>query len=273
MANLFSGTLHASIYAKFRPNPPQDIIKSILSYLSHKVDRNEWRLAVDVGCGNGQCSKPLAKHFDRVYGFDTSSAQIGEAIRTNHSSNISFNVSPAETLPLESNCVQLLTACQAFHWFDFNRFYNEVNRVLVTNGVIALLGYTMPDISHNSFKNNNRIKNLVKNFYKSPSLLWSKKERQLVDEEYSSVKLPFADEIRSNKFETQITATAQELKGYLYSWSGYNTLYQTNQQNANQFIKSFDDEIKDIFGDKSFNEIDFTIHFNYFLVMARKSDN
>ncbi|CAG2160960.1 unnamed protein product [Oppiella nova] len=250
MANLFKDTLQSSYYAKFRPHPPKEIINAIKSYLSERIGASEWLCAVDVGCGNGQCTRPLAEHFQRVYGFDTSAAQIEAAVRLNTRDNISYDVSPAETLSIASTSVQLVTACQAFHWFDFNKFYTELNRILVPNGVIALLGYRMPDVSHPNFQNNNRIKNLIKSVYKNPALIWAKKERELVDEGYASVRLPFDDEMRSDAFEAQVDATAEEVRGYVLSWSGYNSLKQMDEQKANQFLDSYDEEIKSLFGDK-----------------------
>lgn len=92
MANLFRGSTHASVYAKFRPNPPKDLINTILKYLSEGISPDKWRLAVDVGCGSGQASQPVANHFTQVNGFDPSSAQINEAIRLNTFNNISYKV-------------------------------------------------------------------------------------------------------------------------------------------------------------------------------------
>ena len=37
----------------------------------------------------------------------------------------------AEKLPLASESVQLVTSCQACHWFDLPAFFKEVDRVLV----------------------------------------------------------------------------------------------------------------------------------------------
>lgn len=92
MAHLFRGSAHASVYAKFRPNPPKSLIDTILNYLGERIAPAEWRLAVDVGCGSGQASRPLAQHFASVRGFDTSAAQIKEAIASSDSQNISFDV-------------------------------------------------------------------------------------------------------------------------------------------------------------------------------------
>lgn len=92
MSHLFRGSAHAMAYAKFRPHPPKQLIDTVLNYLSERVPRAEWRTAVDVGCGTGQACQSLAAHFTSVLGFDTSSAQINEAIGGTQMPNISFRV-------------------------------------------------------------------------------------------------------------------------------------------------------------------------------------
>ena len=51
-------------------------------------------------------------------------------------------MSAAEEMPfLSSNSVDLVTCAQAIHWFDREKFYTEVKRVLNKNGVLAVIGY------------------------------------------------------------------------------------------------------------------------------------
>lgn len=62
---------------------------------------------------------------------------------------------PAEATSAEDNSVQLITAAEAFHWFDQVQFFNEARRVLCPGGVIALFGY----ITHRFNWERNPIKN------------------------------------------------------------------------------------------------------------------
>ena len=48
---------------------------------------------------------------------------------------------PSEILEFESESVDLVTTCQAIHWFDIPRFYKEVDRILRPQGVLAIYGY------------------------------------------------------------------------------------------------------------------------------------
>jgi SAM-dependent methyltransferase len=45
----------------------------------------------------------------------------------------------AESIPLPDGSVSLITAAQAFHWFDLERSRREFRRVLAPNGLVALI--------------------------------------------------------------------------------------------------------------------------------------
>ena len=40
-----------------------------------------------------------------------------------------------------------MTVAQAVHWFDTEKFYSEVDRVLRPSGCVAVLGYALPLIT------------------------------------------------------------------------------------------------------------------------------
>ena len=58
-------------------------------------------------------------------------------------------VGPSEILNYEEETVDLITVCQAVHWFDIPKFYQEVNRVLKPSGVLAIIGYHCPNVCEN----------------------------------------------------------------------------------------------------------------------------
>jgi len=55
-----------------------------------------------------------------------------------------FRVSSAENIPVADGSLQLITICEAAHWMDLPKVYNEARRVLVKNGVFAIIGYHLP---------------------------------------------------------------------------------------------------------------------------------
>ncbi len=83
---------HANAYAKFRPKLPKQVLDHVLNYLNECIDSKAWDIAVDVGCGSGQCTNALSPYFKQVYGFDVSPAQIKEALESQHPKNVNFNV-------------------------------------------------------------------------------------------------------------------------------------------------------------------------------------
>ncbi|KAM9334040.1 putative methyltransferase [Symphorus nematophorus] len=138
---LFEGKTHAAAYLQYRV-APHELISTIMGYMEKKPP-NQFKLAVDVGCGSGQGTILLAPYFTKVVGTDISPAQLEMAQTNNNPPNVSYRQSPAEDLPFASGEVDLVTAFTAAHWFDRLKFLQEADRVLRPGGCLALLSYTM----------------------------------------------------------------------------------------------------------------------------------
>uniref|UniRef100_UPI0037E70310 putative methyltransferase DDB_G0268948 n=1 Tax=Semicossyphus pulcher TaxID=241346 RepID=UPI0037E70310 len=138
---LFEGKDHAAAYLQYRV-APRELISRIMSYME-KGTPNQFKLAVDVGCGSGQGTILLAPYFTKVVGTDISLAQLEMALTQSNPPNISYRQSLAEELPFASGEVDLVTAMTAAHWFDRQKFLLEADRVLRPGGCLALLSYTM----------------------------------------------------------------------------------------------------------------------------------
>ena len=65
--------------------------------------------------------------FDRVIATDASEKQIANA--QSHEI-VEYRVAPAENSGIGSETLDLVMVAQALHWFDLDRFYGEVRRVL-----------------------------------------------------------------------------------------------------------------------------------------------
>ena len=143
---LFEGQEHAKLYAKYRPTYPNGVFEEIVKYCkSGGEEKLHLGLAVDVGCGSGQSTRPLCRYFRHVIGTDVSEEQIKSAIAQtgdSESAKISFHNGPGEDLSfLKDSSVDLITIAQALHWLNPDLFYSEVRRVLKPNGVFAAYGY------------------------------------------------------------------------------------------------------------------------------------
>ncbi|XP_030199200.1 putative methyltransferase DDB_G0268948 isoform X2 [Gadus morhua] len=145
---LFEGKEHAEAYLRFRVSPSDHLIQQVVDFVEKKKGR-PFDLALDVGCGSGQGSTLLAKHFASVVATDISPAQIEMAVAHASMPNVTYKLSTAEELPLAAGSVDLVTAMSAFHWFDRPRFLQEAHRVLKPHGCLALLNYTLDmELSH-----------------------------------------------------------------------------------------------------------------------------
>lgn len=279
-------------YSKFRPSVPQHVLDVVLQFLAQKIGTNEWRSAVDCGCGNGQGTNLVAKHFTKVNGFDLSAGQIEKANALKMSSNITYTVSdqarfgqsiditlivnqvsPSETLPtIPSNSVQLLTAFEAGHWFDLDKFFVEANRIVVDNGVVAFVGYHMPEPFEASKPDDKRLTELVSDAYWDSRITPYKNPKiKPVEEHYRNVKFPDNYEfVYRGNISNTYPAKAQDLIGFVRSWSLFEGLIGGNKEVAQKYITEFEENLKSIVGTDRLSEKDITVKFTYFIAMGRK---
>ncbi|KRR19391.1 class I SAM-dependent methyltransferase [Bradyrhizobium retamae] len=128
-------------YDKERPGYPISVVHEIagralsLPHASRRV--------VDVGCGTGIFTRMLADALDgsfEVRGLEPSSMMIRQATEATKSLRpIRFVQSTAETLPFSDRAIGVITAAGAAQLFNRMLFYAEALRVLVDNGLLAIL--------------------------------------------------------------------------------------------------------------------------------------
>lgn len=92
-------------------------------------------LAIDVGCGTGLSSQALLELADRVVGIDTSPAMVRAAPPQPRAR---YLVAAAEQIPLGGAVADLATVGAAFHWFDQERAFAELARVLRSGAGLAV---------------------------------------------------------------------------------------------------------------------------------------
>lgn len=192
----------ANVYAAFRPTYPNALYEFIFQQLKEK------KTAWDCATGNGQVAHYLANHFENVYATDISQQQLDQAIQKK---NIFYSLGPAERTSFPDHQFDLITVGQALHWFDIDRFYDEVKRVSKPGALLAVWGYALLYIEP-------AIDKVIMNFYNNIVGPYWDHARRLVEEEYRSITFPF-EEIPSPKFLITTTWTLAHLAGYLESWS------------------------------------------------------
>jgi SAM-dependent methyltransferase len=193
---------NAPEYAAFRPDYPP----ALFSWLASQAPSTN--LAWDCGTGSGQAAVALASHFTRVIATDASSAQLAAAVPNG---SVEYRCVPAEDSGLVSGSVDLATAAQAVHWFDRKRYYDEVRRVLVPNGVIGLWGYSFVEIEPEIDARLSRF------YFERVGEYWTP-ERRLVEDRYATLDFPFT-ELDAPSFAIEREITLPGLAGYLRTWS------------------------------------------------------
>jgi len=146
MATFGNASFNTAIYASFRPTYPRSLFDFIFRYHERSRDAR-WDRAVDLGCGTGQATVELTP-FKRVIGVDPSSKMIEVAQATLKTQPVStgqyeYVEASAESLPfLADGSVDLITAAQACHWFDWSKMWPELARVLRKDGSAAFWIYS-----------------------------------------------------------------------------------------------------------------------------------
>lgn len=123
----------AAIYLNSRPRYPTKLFESLAELC--KNHERVW----DAACGNGQAAIGLAKYFAEVKATDISEQQIANALIQ---SKVEYSVQPSESTTFEDGYFDLVCVAQALHWFDYEKFWPEVKRVLRPNGIFAAWGYS-----------------------------------------------------------------------------------------------------------------------------------
>lgn len=205
---------YASDYAAFRPCYPDQLI----DFIAGKSFRHD--MAWDCGTGNGQVASGLSRFFTKVEATDISQKQIDVAEKLE---NIQYSVQRAEQTDFPDDSFDLIAVGQAVHWFDLEKFYQEVRRTSRGNGLIALFGYSPP-------RSGKHFDDILDKFYFEVIYPFWDSERKWVDDQYKSLPFPF-DEIKSPKFEMNYRWTMTEMEGYINTWSAVKNYIEAEKSN------------------------------------------
>jgi SAM-dependent methyltransferase len=193
----------ADRYAAFRPPQPAEV----LEYAASLAQFHD--LVWDCGTGSGQAAAGLAKFFERVIATDASASQIANA---HAGPRITYRVAPAEASGLPDHVVDLVTVAQALHWFDVERFYDEVRRVTISGGAITVWGYG------DAGTDDPVVDREIRHFTRVTVGPYWPPERKILDEGYRTIPFPFR-EVETPAFNLSAHWTLPQLLGYLRTWS------------------------------------------------------
>ena len=123
-------------YVKYRPSYPTEIISFLQKEIGFKSDQ----IVADIGSGTGILSKIFLDNGNTVYAVEPNKPMRSKAeeLLSYYSLFNSVNGTAEETT-LKNESINLITAAQAFHWFDAGKTKAEFKRILVPNGYCCLV--------------------------------------------------------------------------------------------------------------------------------------
>lgn len=123
-------------YKAYRPSYPPQVIEHIKNIVQPSA---EVQIA-DLGSGTGILTELLLKAGYKVAAVEPN-AEMREAAEENLKQYPNFKsiATPAEHTTLANSSIDIITAAQAFHWFDLNIIKQEFARILKPNGSALLI--------------------------------------------------------------------------------------------------------------------------------------
>lgn len=248
--DLFGG--HAKLYATARPVYPDDLFTYLVS-LSENTDK-VW----DCATGTGQAAIALAKYFDQVYATDISAQQIETASQAAY---IDYTVQSAEATTFEADTFDMICVAQALHWFDHDKFWIEIDRVLKPGGVFAAWGYdwTKIDFDIDFLLQDKLFAPLAGYWNPKAQLLWGGYDADKVKFPYIRIDAP--------SFNITLDWNLDQLFEYFLSWSAVQAYLNDN---GTQMIEQAKTHVKTVWGDPNETKlITWPIH----TLIGRKAKN
>jgi ubiquinone/menaquinone biosynthesis C-methylase UbiE len=136
---LFDGV--AGLYEETRPGYPNDIINFVVT----TAGVGAGAAVLDVGCGTGQLTRPLARSGFRVMAIDIGPSLMAAArerlAESGDSTGVSFQVAAFEDFEAPDASFDLIVSGAAFHWIDPEIRFVKSARLLRPGGWLALLEY------------------------------------------------------------------------------------------------------------------------------------
>ena len=193
----------ADLYASARPMYPKELFDFISSFA------NSHDQAWDCATGNGQAAVGLAEIFIKVEASDISKEQIANSFATK---NINYSTQSSEQTSFSDNQFDLVNVAQALHWFDYEKFWGEVNRVLKPDGVFVAYSYVWPFVSK-------EIDNVLEKSIKSIIEPYWAPNNKLAWDSYAALDFPFTT-ILCPGIELENHWNLEQYLEYIHTWSG-----------------------------------------------------
>lgn len=167
----------SSIYYLQNNQLQNEIFEDHLNFIGNE----NFSSIIDLGCGPGNTSVILNKHFNcHVLGVDLDSERIEHANTHHNTQNINFSEKDISDIPLETLFSHdLIFANLSLHWLENNQFFHWIKELKKNGNGKSKLSFTIPiDNTYSSFKDLLTPMNIsIMKFHQTETLL------QLLDQE------------------------------------------------------------------------------------------
>lgn len=236
----------ADLYAQARPRYPQ----ALYAWLAQQVPGRQrvW----DAACGNGQAAVDLQEWFDEVQATDVSPQQIANA---SPHPRIHYSVQASEATDFADAGFDAVCVAQALHWFDYARFWPEVQRVLKPGGVFAAWGYAFQFVTP-------EIDAVVQR--ECLDLLepyWAEQNKLLWDG-YRAIEIPLAA-LPVPELEMAMEWNCEQFLAYIHTWSATR---RCMEQQGEEFFLRLMEQVRALWGSEVRK-----VRMEFYLVAGRKA--
>lgn len=123
-------------YVQYRPRYP----RAILPFLEEAINLTTETVIADIGSGTGFLAELFLSYGNDVFAVEPND-NMRAAADERYGDNARFHSvsGTAEQTTLPNNSIDLITAGQAFHWFEVNKTHQEFQRILRPRGWVALI--------------------------------------------------------------------------------------------------------------------------------------
>ena len=215
-------------YAASRPLYPPELFDWLASCVACRD------AAWDVATGSGQAALGLATHFARVIATDRSPSQVRYA---KQHPRIEYRVAPAEESGLAADSVDLAVAAAAIHWFDLDRFYTEVGRVVHRGGVLAAWTYHVAHVGP-------PLDRVLWPFYRDVVGPHFAAGARMVDACYTGLTLP-GKELAVPALRVSVRWSAHDVLRFVRTWSGVQSYIAATKKDP---VAQIATAVQDVFG-------------------------
>ncbi len=133
----------ADFYHRFRRGYPPAVIDS----LAHTFELTPEDITVDLGCGTGQLTLPIAERVRSVVAVDPEPDMLQHARRTaleRGTTNVTWMIGTDADIPTlgtltDEGRLGMVTIGQALHWMDHERLFHATRPLLRPGGGVAVL--------------------------------------------------------------------------------------------------------------------------------------